>query len=166
MKASSFSRDIRQSEVRPRRDGAIITMVLSMLTCLLFVTAMRVQGEDLPESVAERLKFPVDANYRRVPLQDVLQSLCNQVKVGLELDGNALKDAGYTKNMPQTLMLGKVPMNQVLATIASAYPDPGNGRGLVVSIDQANNSITVTTRKFAETRGLKIHPLPAAPPKP
>ncbi len=141
-------------------------MVLLIVTCLLFVAAVPVQGEDLPESVAERLKFPVDANFQRTPLQEVLQSLCDQVKVGLELDGNALKDAGYTKNMPQTLMLGKVPMNHVLATIASAYPDRGNGQGLVVSIDQANNAITVTTRKFAEARGLKIHPLPAAPPKP
>jgi len=118
---------------------------------------------NLPESVVERMKLPVDAEFSRTPLEPALQYLCDEVKIGLFLDGDALKDAGYTKNMPQTFTLGKVPMIQSLATIVNYYQE--RGKEMVVSIDENEKKIIVTTLKFAEAKGLKLYPMPATPPR-
>lgn len=113
----------------------------------------------LPETVAERLKLKVDAEFNRTPLEQALTYLCGEIQVNLHVDGDALKDAGYTKNMPQTFNLGKVPMQRALFEIVNAYQE--QGKEMVISVDEATKTITILTRKFADAKGLPIFPLKA-----
>jgi hypothetical protein len=122
------------------------------------VAATEPEKPKLPETAAERMKLPVDAEFNRTPLQPALEYLCAEVEVNLFLDGDALEDAGYTRNMPQTYDLGKVPMEQALAAIINGYQE--EGREMVVSVNEETKTVTVTTRKFAEQRELPIYPLP------
>ncbi|SFI80673.1 hypothetical protein [Planctomicrobium piriforme] len=108
----------------------------------------------LPETAKERLELPVEAEFNRMPLEQALQFLCDEVQVKLVVEGDALKDAGYTKNMPQTFNLGKVPMKQALAQIINNYQE--KGKEMVACLDEPSKTITVTTRKFALLHGQSI----------
>lgn len=114
-------------------------------------------GPKLPETVAERLKLPVDTEFNRRPLEQALLYLCNELQVTLEVDGEALEEAGYTRNMPQTFTLGVVPAEQAFAKIITSSQDVG--KELVISLDETAKSIHFTTKKFAEKRGWSIHSL-------
>jgi hypothetical protein len=118
----------------------------------------------LPETVAERLQLPVDAEFNRRPLQEAFQYICDEMSVKMDIDGDALKDAGYTQNMPQTFNLGKVTAEQAIQKIL----DPNNGDGkdelrMCVVIDESNKTLILLTKKFADQRGLT--PALIAPPK-
>lgn len=115
------------------------------------------QKSELPATVAERLRIPVDAEFSRTPLEPALQYLCDEIQVNLIVDGDALKDAGYTKNMPQTFTFGKVPMERSLAHIINSYQE--RGKEMVVSINEETKTVIVLTKKFAEQQGLPIYPL-------
>ncbi len=108
----------------------------------------------LPPTIAGRIELPVDAEFNRTPLEPALQFLCDEIQVKLFVDGDALKDAGYTKNMPQTFTLGKVPMKEALSKIIETYQE--RDKEMVACFDDSKMLITVTTRKFAERDGLKI----------
>jgi len=113
----------------------------------------------LPETVAERMKLPVDAEFNRTPFEQAVTYLCQEVQVEIFVDGDALKDAGYTKNMPQTFNLGKVPMQRALFQIVNAYQE--KDKEMVISVNEKTKTITVTTKKFADARGLPVYPLKA-----
>ena len=110
-----------------------------------------------PETVVERLRLIVDAEFNRTPLEQALQYLCDEVQVHLAVDGDALKDAGYTKNMPQTFNLGNVPMEQALARIIDSYRE--RNKEMVVSIDESTKTLHVLTRKFAEAKEMPVFKL-------
>ncbi|WP_437186048.1 MJ0042-type zinc finger domain-containing protein [Planctomicrobium sp. SH668] len=101
----------------------------------------------LPESVVDRLNTIVDAEFARTPFEQAVTFLCDEIQVKVFVDGDALKDAGYTKNMPQTFNLGKVPMKKALSKIVNSYQEAG--KEMVISIDEKTKTITVTTLKFA-----------------
>lgn len=117
-----------------------------------------------PQTVAERLKLPVDAEFRRTPLRDAFAYICSEIGVKLNLDGDALKDAGYTQNMPQTFNLGIVAAEVALSQIVSQYDGDGKDElQMVVVVDEAGGQLHVTTRKFADLKGLTPATLPAPP---
>jgi len=109
----------------------------------------------LPETVLERLQLPVDAEFNRVPLQEALDYIGQEIHVGIEIDGDALKDAGFTKNMAQTFTLGKVPAAKALKRIVDQYKEPG--KQMVIVLDEARQTLIVLTKKFADQRGLDVH---------
>lgn len=109
----------------------------------------------LPDTVVERLRIPVDSEFNRRPLEMALQYLADEIQVNLHVDGDALKDAGYTKNMPQTFNLGLVPVEQSFAQIVNTYQEPG--KIMVMSIDEKTKTIHVTTEKFALAKNLPIY---------
>ena len=113
---------------------------------------------DLPETVAERLELEIDAEFSRTPLQDAFLYIAEETGVQLDIDGDALKDAGYTQNMPQTYKLGMVPASEAIHAIID--PISSNDKEelrMAVCIDEESKSIIVTTKKFAVQRGLTIH---------
>lgn len=112
----------------------------------------------IPDTVAERLKLPVDAEFNRTPLEAAMQYLCDEIHVKLAIDGDALKDAGYTRNMPQTMKLGIVPADRVLTEILSNYQE--QNKEMVVSVDEQTKTLHLLTKKFAMSRGLPIYPIP------
>ncbi|MCA9079314.1 MAG: hypothetical protein KDA58_02095 [Planctomycetaceae bacterium] len=113
----------------------------------------------LPGTIVERIKqLQVDAEFERVPIEQAITYICSEVKVESFVDGDALKDAGWTKNMPQTFNLGKVSGELALAQIINKYQERTSQ--MVVSIDEAKKVLRVTTKKFAERDGLPIYEFP------
>jgi hypothetical protein len=110
-------------------------------------------GPKLPALVADRLKLKVDVDFRKRPLQGAIDDIAEGISVKADIDGDALKDAGYTKNMEQNMKLGMVPAKQVLYDIFKKYP------GMVLVVDEKKKMILVTTEKFAKMKGQKPFPL-------
>jgi hypothetical protein len=106
-------------------------------------TAPVVPGRNGPKSLAARLKTVVDVDFRRTPLSEAFESIGGDIGVNFELDGGALKLAGYTKNMPQTFQIKGAPAIQSLQKILKAYPK------LALVADEARRTIVVTTTEAA-----------------
>lgn len=110
------------------------------------------------KSFEERLNQLVDAEFNRVPLEQALTALCKDIQVQLVVDGDALKDAGYTRNMPQTFKLGEVPARVALGRILQPYQ--AKDKELVLCANPGQLNLTLTTKKFADASGLEIYPFP------
>jgi hypothetical protein len=106
-------------------------------------TAPVTAGRDGPKSLAARLKTVVDVDFRRTPLSEAFESIGGDIGVNFELDGGALKLAGYTKNMPQTFQIKGAPAIQSLQKILKAYPK------LALVADEARRTIVITTSEAA-----------------
>ncbi len=98
-------------------------------------------------SLAERLKMPVEIDFRRTPLEEAFAYIGDETGVVFDIDGDALKLAGYTRNMPQSFALGTVPAEKGIAAILSELDQ------LAIVLDEANNTAIVTTKATAEAKG-------------
>ena len=104
----------------------------------------------LPTTIAGRLKLPIEADFARRPLQEAIADIAEATKLTIDIDGDALKFAGYTKNMPQSFSLGVVPCEQTLAKIFSQYD-----KMCICVKDEKTMTLVVTTFQFAEKNNLK-----------
>ncbi|MCA9077436.1 MAG: hypothetical protein KDA93_20585 [Planctomycetaceae bacterium] len=104
-----------------------------------------------PTTIADKLGIPVDAEFNRTPLQEAIDYIAREINVTIEIDGDALKDAGYTKNMPQTFTLGKVSASEALAEIVSRYQE--EGKQMVLVVDEQSSKAVLKTSKFAVAAG-------------
>ncbi len=109
-------------------------------------------GAALPETVAERLRMPILVDFRRTPLQDAFAYIGEEIKMPIHIIGADLELAGITQVMAQTFNLGEVPALQAIDAILKQYDGV-----LVITVDEASKSITLTTRVRAEERGDTIH---------
>lgn len=100
-------------------------------------------------TVAEKLETQVEGQFTRMPLQEALGYLADEAKIELEIDGDALKSAGYTKNMAQTFDMGQVTVKEALKQISAQYEK------MAVAIDTDASKLVVLTKEYAEKRGLK-----------
>ncbi len=98
----------------------------------------------------QKLATPVEVDFRRTPLQEAIAFLAEESKLSLEIDGDGLKLAGYTKNMPQSFQLGKIPVAQALQAIMAQY----DVMTIVLLNDQGD--LLLTTQPAAESRQLKV----------
>ena len=103
----------------------------------------------LPDLIVDRLKLPMDVDFRRRPLQDAFSDIGEATHVKFDIDGDALKVAGYTKNMAQTFNLGEVPATQALKKILSQYD-----KMCVCITDEDKNIVTVMTSDAAKQKNL------------
>ena len=101
----------------------------------------------IPELIADRLNLPVDVDFRRMPFQEAMEIIGEETHIRIEIDGDAFKDAGYTKNMTQTMNLGSVSGRRVFSAILKQYDK------MVISVDEQKKLLTVTTKKFAAKNG-------------
>ena len=112
------------------------------------------QGPTTVLSIAERLEIPVEFDFRRTPLQEAFQYIADETKINIVIDGDALKLAGYTKNMPQTFTIGKKTAREGILKILSEYDK------MCIVVDEKAKTATVMTFAVAEGKGLK----PTLPP--
>lgn len=106
----------------------------------------------LPDLIVDRLKLPMDVDFRRRPLQEAFSDIGEATHVKFEIDGDALKFAGYTKNMPQSFKLGEVPATKALKKILDQYE-----KMCVCITDEDKNVVTVMTFEVAKQK--KLTPL-------
>lgn len=102
------------------------------------------------QSVAERLKKKIDVDFRRTPLQDAVAFIGDETKVKIDIDGDALKFAGYTKNMPQEFKADQITGFAALQRIFTAKGQ----EKLCLVIDEKKNQAIVMTYQAAETKSL------------
>ncbi|MEX0726289.1 MAG: zinc-ribbon domain-containing protein [Planctomycetaceae bacterium] len=105
--------------------------------------------DKLPEKVADRLKKKIDVDFRRTPLQEAFDYIADETSVKIEIDGDALKLSGYTKNMAQTYKLNQQTGLAVIKTIFKPYPK------MCLVIDEEKKVAIITTYPAAEDRKLK-----------
>lgn len=118
---------------------------------------MASNGSALPATVAERLQLEIDAEFNRTPLYAAFDYIAGEIGVSTDLDGDALKDAGYTQNMAQTFNIGRVPASTAIHEIIKQYDGAANPENrMVIAIDEDKKQIIVLTQKFATQRGLEV----------
>lgn len=114
--------------------------------------------EDLrqPNMVADRLKQKVDLDFNRTPLQEAFSRIGDEIWTTIEIEGDALKSAGYTKNMPQTMKAEQVTAVQAIAKILQQYQNVRNpGQSMVIVVDEDKKRIRVTTEAFCQKQNLQ-----------
>lgn len=130
--------------------GSVLTYnVLAVKPEVIVAAGPKEPVETDNRSVAEKLETVVAGEFQRTPLQEALAYLAEEGKFNLEIDGDALKFAGYTKNMAQTFDMGDVTIKEALRQITVQYDK------MAVAIDEASGTLIVLTFQFAEQRGLK-----------
>jgi hypothetical protein len=136
--------------------GTVLTWDESTRTNFSAEEAMPVATtSDLPKTVMERLKTPIDIEFSRKPLADAFAYIGEETKVNVVVDGDALKMVGYTKNMAQTMSLGKVAGSKGIYAI---FTVPMQEKMCLV-VDDAKMEALITTIPAAENKGLKIVPV-------
>lgn len=105
--------------------------------------------------LADRLTQEIDAEFKKIPLEKTVKSIGESVGVKFVVDADALKAKGYTRNMPQTISLGKVPATQALKAILDDPQQPD----LAVFLDEGRKQLVLTTTAALEKAGKKPLPL-------
>lgn len=109
----------------------------------------------LPDKIADRLKMKLDVDFRRTPLQEAVAFISTEIKTPFDIDGDALKAGGFTKNMPQTYQGEKMTALDAIAKILERYQDPQKpGNTMVIVVNEEKKTITLTTKAFADQQKL------------
>jgi hypothetical protein len=115
----------------------------------------------LPDLVADRLKLKIDIDFRRTPLQDAFAYISGEIKTTIDIDGDALKAGGFTKNMPQDFKGEKMVVLDAIATIINKYQAPDKpSQTMVIVVDEAKKRILISTQAFCEQQKLTPYVLP------
>ena len=113
------------------------------------------EGPKLPDLIADRLKVKIDVDFRRTPLQDAFAYIGGEIKTTVDIDGDALKFGGYTKNMTQDMKLDAQPAKIPIKQILDRYQDPIRPeKHMVIVVDEAKKLILVTTQASCEKNNL------------
>lgn len=110
--------------------------------------------ETIPEKVVDRLDLKVLIDFRATPLREALSYIGECIKTEIEIDGDALKAAGFTQNMPQTYNSGSITARKAIDTIFQKYA--GERDPLVLVIDEEGKRLLFSTVSKAQADGLTI----------
>jgi DNA-directed RNA polymerase subunit RPC12/RpoP len=111
-------------------------------------------GGPIPDKVADRLKTMILIDFRATPLQEAFGYIGESIKTEIVIDGDALKAAGFTQNMPQTWNLGKVTALTAIDTILQKYS--GERDPMILVVDEAGKKLLFSTVSKAKADGLTI----------
>lgn len=136
--------------------GTLLTWNQSLVTEFRDETKQTKAADDVkvPDKVADRLQLKVLVDFRRTPLQEAFGYIGESIKTDVVIDSDALKGAGFTQNMPQTMDLGSVTALQAIDRILQNYAkerDP-----VVLVVDEGGKRLMLSTKTKAEADGLKI----------
>ncbi|MFO1021938.1 MAG: hypothetical protein U0903_14790 [Planctomycetales bacterium] len=104
-------------------------------------------------SLEDRLRLRLDVDFRDVPLEDALDYIAQEIGCKLEIDGDALKNAGYTRNMPQRMRVQQKQASEVFGEILSRYTEKD---AMVLAVEKPEGPIWATTRSAATAKKWKI----------
>jgi len=131
--------------------GALLTWDESTRTDFTKDAPVRQQstGPKLPDLIADRLKMKIEVEFNRTPLQDAFAYIAEECKTGVDIDGDALKDKGYTKNMAQTFKLEGSGL-EAIKNILDRYDS------MCLVVEEDKKQFLITTVSFAEKNGQKV----------
>ncbi|WP_237227519.1 zinc-ribbon domain-containing protein [Rubinisphaera sp. JC750] len=125
------------------------------------VTTQKPQKVDKAKlPMSERLQLKMDVDFRRTPLQEAFAYIADESKIPIEIDGDALKLAGFTKNMPQTFQMNNATTLQAIYGIVKNYE--AESAPLAIHVDEKNNRILVLTVPVAAKQNLSTFDFKAA----
>ncbi len=133
--------------------GTLMTWNQSLLTNFEDESVTKSGGTEIPDRVADRLKMNVLIDFRRTPLQEAFGFIGESIKTEVSIDGDALKGAGFTQNMPQTMDMGSVTALAAIDRILENYAkerDP-----LVLIVDEKQKKLILSTKTKSEADGLQ-----------
>ncbi|MBI1345390.1 hypothetical protein GC163_03795 [bacterium] len=102
-------------------------------------------------SIADRLQKKLEVDFRRTPLYEAVGYIGSETGVTFDIDGDALKLAGYTQNMEQSYNLGEVSGLRAMQEVVKPPRDK-----MCFVLDEAKNLVLLTTLPAAEQKGLKV----------
>lgn len=105
--------------------------------------------------IKERLELKIDVDFRRTPLQEAFAYIAQESKIEIEVDGDSLKLAGFTKNMPQTFKLEQKSVREALYGIIKVYED--EDPPMVIHVSEKENKIIVQTKSSAQSRKQEVY---------
>ena len=131
--------------------GALLTWDESTRTDFTKDAPVRQQGTGpkLPDLIADRLKMKIEVEFNRTPLQDAFAYIAEECKTGVDIDGDALKDKGYTKNMAQTFKLEGSGL-EAIKNILDRYDS------MCLVVEEDKKQFLITTVTFAKKNGQKV----------
>jgi hypothetical protein len=132
--------------------GTLLTWNQSLLTNFEDPKVTSSDTSSVPEKLVDRLKMKVLVDFRRTPLQEAFGYIGESIKTDVSIDGDALKGAGFTQNMPQTLDLGEVTALEALDGIIQKYAQERDP--LVLIVDEKNKKLILSTKVKSEADGL------------
>ncbi|MEN9556353.1 MAG: hypothetical protein RLZZ232_2639 [Planctomycetota bacterium] len=133
--------------------GTLLTWNQSLVTNFEDAAITSAEESAVPDRVADRLKMSVLIDFRRTPLQEAFGFIGESIRTDVAIDGDALKGAGFTQNMPQTMDLGTVTALAAIDRILENYAkerDP-----LVLIVDEQQKKLILSTKTKAEADGLQ-----------
>ena len=140
--------------------GALLTWNQSLLTNFdEEVMIAKPDSASIPDKITDRLQMKVLVDFRRTPLQEAFGYIGESIKTEVVIDGDALKGAGFTQNMPQTFDLGTVTAQAALHEIIKKYAQERDP--LVLIVDEPGKKLILSTKVKSEADGLK--PFDTAP---
>lgn len=135
--------------------GALLTWNQSLLTNFDEDPKLTDSGrQSIPDKIVDRLQMKILVDFRRMPLQEAFAFIGESIKTEVSIDGDALKGAGFTQNMPQTLDLGTTTALAAVNGIIQKYAaekDP-----LVLIVDESGKKLLLSTKSKAEVDGLTV----------
>lgn len=135
--------------------GALLTWNQSLLTNFDDeVNVAKSDGPAVPDKIVDRLKMKVLVDFRRTPLQEAFGYIGESIKTEVVIDGDALKGAGFTQNMPQTFELGTVTAQAALHEIIKKYAQERDP--LVLIVNESGKKLMLTTKVKAAADGLAV----------
>jgi hypothetical protein len=103
-------------------------------------------GPKPPDLMVDRLKKKIVVEFNAEPLKEAFAYIAGECKLKSVINGDALKDKGYTQNMTQTFVMqdsGLVAIKQIV----DRY------EGMCVVIQEDKKQFLITTTEFAERDG-------------
>ena len=104
---------------------------------------------NLPDTIAERLNKKVDVDFRGTPFSEAFAFLSQEISTPIEIDGDALKAGGFTKNLKQTFQMDSVPAKDVVQRIFEESKGISDNpeKSLVMVVNEPQKRIVITTKK-------------------
>lgn len=155
-----LSRPRRISENKPEGQGTLFQVQAVKEDYLLLTNAagqvwLPFASVRLITATSDPLETRVTATFKRTPLQEFVRQLSQQMDVEIQLDGDALKSQGYTRNMAQDVQAANTPARQLLVDLLGRLP------GLVITVHA--DHYRLTSRAVAEEDKAPV--LQLVPPK-
>lgn len=138
--------------------GALLAWDESTRTALKGKSPSVEPVEDKPDNtpIAEKLKRKITVEFKKTPLHVAFETIAEEIKANVIVDGEGLKLGSLTKNMEQNFVMEDVPAINIIEKIMK---QPLYEKMCLV-VDETKNSLRITSYPDAEQKGLMPYEFP------